>query len=153
MEIEKFLDLGADLETKISDLYLKIATLTQDESTAKRLNDISRQKIDHASALKMSKDSPRETPNISLEVGIHEEGLKEVFYECRALKDRFKQNYDFLPSLIWLLGIENRFKRIYVEASTFISDPQLMKLFHTLAESGQAHVDTLYEIISVLQVP
>ncbi len=151
MEIKRFLDLGADLATQISDLYHKIATLTHDDSTAKKLIDISNKKLDNASALKMSKNFLKEAAKISLGAGICEEDLNGALYECWALNDRFKRNFDFLPSLIWLLSLENQLMKIYIEVSVSISDAQLMNLFHTLVKSDQNHIDTLYEIISVLQ--
>ncbi len=148
MEFEKFLTLGTEIETQISELYRKIATLTHDDAISKKLIKISHEELNHASTLKMGKNFLKEAPCIFLGVNFDEEELNLGLQECRELHDRLQKNFGLLPGLKWLLSLEKRFERIHIGASLVVSDAHLQRLFQALANGDQNHIKTLETLIS-----
>ncbi len=150
MEIERFFDLGAEIETQISGLYAKIATITHDDNISKTLIKISREELNHAAALKMGKNYLKEAPDIFLGVNFEEEDLNTGIKECREFQEQLQNNFGLLPSLKWLLRLEKRFEMVHIGAAVAISDAHLKQLFQALAKGDQNHIKTLETMISDL---
>ena len=109
MTIEKFLSLGDELETQLSQIYRKVASLTHNNPTSTKLTKISHEELNHASSLKMGKNYLKEAPDIFLGVEIDEEELKQGLKECRELYDRINPRTSVLSCLMSLLNLEQRF--------------------------------------------
>jgi rubrerythrin len=148
MKTGKFLSLAYEIETQISGLYEKIATLTLDAPTSKTLIKIYHEELNHASAIKMAKNFLREAPDIFVGVDFDETELNRGLQECHELRDRVDENMAILPALKSLLDLEKRFEKIHVGASVIVSDDHLKQLFQALAKGDQNHIKTLEELIS-----
>jgi rubrerythrin len=148
MEIEKFLNLGTEIETLIAGLYEKVSALTLDASTSKALMKISHEEINHASTIKMGKNFLREAPEIFVGVHAEEEELKQGLRECGELRERLDQNLAILPALKSLLSLEKRFERIHLGASLIVTDDHLKQLFQSLAKGDHNHVQALEALIA-----
>ncbi len=151
MKIEKFLDLGAELETQVSFLYEKIAKLAEDEAMSKQLLKISREELNHANSLKMGKNYLKEAPDIFIGVSLDEEELNLGLQKCRELHDRLQQNLALLPSLKSILDLEKRFEKVHIGVSVSVSDNHLKQLFQALTKGDQNHVAMLTGMISNIE--
>ena len=148
MNIEKFLDLGAELESQISSIYEKIAMLTVDEAVSKQLIEISREELNHANALKMGKNYLKQAPELFLAVNMNEEELNAGLAELGILQTRLKETTLLLPALRWLLDLEKKFERVHIGASVLLADVHFKELFRALSKGDRNHVATLTQIIS-----
>ncbi len=151
MNIEKFLDLGTELETLVSSLYEEIAKLAGDEATSKQLIKISREELNHANSLKMGKNYLKEVPDIFTGVSIDEGELNSDLQKCKELHGQLLQHLAFLPSLKSILDLEKRFERVHLGASVFVSDNHLKQLFQALSQGDQNHIATLTGMISNIE--
>jgi rubrerythrin len=148
MNIEKFLDLGTEIESQISLIYEKVAKLTVDEAVSEQLIKISREELNHANSLKMGKNYLKQAPDLFLAVNMNEEELNAGLTELGIFQTRLKETTLLLPALKWLLDLEKKFERIHIGVSVLLADVHLKELFQTLSKGDQNHVVTLTQIIS-----
>jgi rubrerythrin len=150
MDIEKFLDLGTELELKISKIYEKLAGLTNDASLSKRLMSLSGEEINHANTLRTGKNHLKEMPDLFVGVQLGDEEIRSGLDGAGAVLSELDAGLGVSKGLKRLLELEKRFERIHLGISVKIGDPSLEKLFKTLAKGDQNHIAVLTGIIATL---
>jgi rubrerythrin len=148
MNIEKFLDLGAELETRLSALYEKVASLAVDAAAAKQLIKISREEINHANSLRMGKTYLKEAPDLFMSANVSEDELKAGLAEIAKIQAKIQPGTLLFPALKWLLELEKKFEKIHIGACLMLADVRLKQLFQALSKGDHNHVATLTEMIS-----
>jgi rubrerythrin len=148
MNIEKFLDLGAELEAKLSALYQKIAPLAVDEATTKQLIKISHEELNHANSLRTGKNYLQEAPDLFMSVNMNEAEIRAGLAEISEIHLRLQSQTLLLPALKWLLELEKKFERIHLGTSLSLADVRLKQLFQALSKGDQNHIATLNKMIA-----
>jgi rubrerythrin len=148
MDIARFLDMGTDLENRISRIYEKISSLTNDESLSKRLISLSREELNHANILRTGKNYLSEMPDLFLGVQLGDEEIQEGLEDAGALLSELDIGLSFPEGLKRILQLEKRFEQIHLGISVEIGEPSLKKLFQALTKGDQNHVRILSEIIA-----
>jgi len=148
MNIEKFLDLGAEVETQISAIYEKVASFAVDESAAKQLLKISREELNHANSLKMGKNYLKEAPDLFMSMNMSEAELKAGLAEIANIHSKLQGKALLLSALKWLLDLEKRFEKVHLGVSLSIADIRLKQLFQALSKGDQKHIAILTGMIS-----
>jgi rubrerythrin len=150
MDIERFLDLGTELELKISKIYEKMAGLTNDTSLSKRLMSLSGEEINHANTLRTGKNYLKEMPDLFVGVQLEDEEMRSGLDGSAALLSELDAGLGVSEGLKRLLELEKRFERVHLGISVEIGDPSLKKLFKALAIGDQNHIAVLTGIIATL---
>jgi hypothetical protein len=148
MNIEKFLTLGAELETRLSAVYEEAAVLAVDEPTSKLLKKISGEELNHAASLRMGKNYLAQAPDIFVDSNLSEEEINSGISEIDLLHTRLRQGSLLLPALKSLLDLEKRFEKIHIGVSVLITDVHLKQLFQALAKGDQNHIAALSNLIA-----
>jgi rubrerythrin len=148
MKIGKYLSLSYEIETQISGLYEKVATLTPDAPTSRLLINIYHEELQHASVIRMSKSFLKAAPDIFADADFDETELNRGLKECHKLRDRVDESLAFPAALNGLLDLEKSFEKIHTGVSVIVSDVQLKQLFQTLAKGDRNHIKTLEELIA-----
>lgn len=148
MDIERFLNLAAEIETQISEIYQKVATLAVDEATAKQLLKISHEEINHANSLKTGKCYLKQAPELFMSVNMSEDELNAGLADIASIQSKLQGKILLLPALKWLLDLEKRFEIVHIGASVLIADIQLKQLFQALSKGDQNHIAKLTGMIS-----
>jgi rubrerythrin len=148
MDIPKFLDLAADLETQLSMLYDTIAERSGDPPIATRLKTLANEELNHANVLRRGKRYFEGLPDLFTGFTMDDNeagaGLKEAKIFHASLS---QSKIPLLDRLKKMLKLEKRFEKIHMGASVKITEPSLQKLFATLTKGDQSHILVLKGLI------
>ena len=151
MEIVRFLDLAVELETRISNLYKKIAEHSGDEPIAARLKTLSKEEINHANAIRRGKryieEMPDEFTGPTMSPTDARAGIEEITAFQAALE---AAKIPLADQLRKMLDIEKRFEKIHMGVLVKIKDPNLKRMFVSLSKADQSHILVLLGLIESL---
>lgn len=148
MDIRKFLDLAQELETEIFKLYEAVGERSGDPPTAARLKALASDEMNHANVIRRGKVYFDEYPDMFAGIAIDENEAAIGLGQVRALLASVSQGtVPLLEGLRKLLELEKRFERVHVGASVKITEPSLKKLFTSLTQADQSHIQTLTSLI------
>jgi hypothetical protein len=147
MEISRFLELGIEIEMKISRIYSELALLAENEELAEKLRSISDEEINHANSLRMGKKFHIEMPDLFAGINLADEEITLGVQEAGILLDSLGQGIGFVEGIKKILDLEKRFEHVHMAASVTINEPSLKHLFQGLTKGDQDHIRIVSKIL------
>lgn len=152
MNIPEFLDLAADIEAVVSDLYHAIAANTSDRPIAQQLEQLADEELKHANILRTGKSYYQSMPDLFVGLMMDESEVREGLKGTVALQTLFSQKRTpLLSQLQSMLEFERRFERIHMGASVKVENESMKQLFVSLSTGDHSHITILKALIDMLQ--
>ena len=152
MNIPEFLDLAAEIEVNVSDLYNAIVANTSDQPIAHQLKKLANEEMKHANILRTGKSYYQSMPDLFTGLTMDETEAQEGLKKAEEYLVQFrKERLPILSQLKVMLDYEKRFEKIHMETSVKIKDEKLKELFYKLGKGDQSHVVVLGALIDMLR--
>ncbi len=150
MDVQKFLELGEEIETIAAKLYEGLSGLTTDPAIAKQLKSLAAEELNHARIIRTGKTYYIEMPDLFTGLALDDAEVLATVEEARSVYALLVPGAGLLDSLKKMLKMERRFERIHVAASTKILEPSLHKLLSDMSKGDQSHMVVLQRLIEML---
>ena len=148
METNEAFDTLVQLEKMISECYMEISQICNDESISKELVELSKEEIDHMNLLKWGKDYFNEAQNIFIfkvekpaELSLVQDKIGELINDIQEKKTSLIEAINDVIVLERILG------QLYLKRIAEAKNASLKRLFDSLSLSGNEHKKSLFRIM------
>jgi rubrerythrin len=151
MEANEAFDTFVQLEKMMSECYMEISKICNDESISKELVELSKEEIDHMNLLEWGKDCLDEAQNTFVckferpaELSLVQEKIGQLINDIQEKKTGLMEAINDIKVL------ERMIEQLYIRRIAEVTKPSLKRLFDLLSLSGREHIKSLFRIMQSL---
>jgi rubrerythrin len=151
METNEAFDALVQLEKMLSECYMEISQICNDESIFKELVALSKEEIDHMNLLRWGKDYLNEAQNTLIlkfeklpELSLVQDKIGKLINDIQEKKTSLMEAINEVTALERILG------QLYLKRIAEVKNASLKKLFDSLSLSGNEHKKSLFRIMQHL---
>jgi rubrerythrin len=151
METNEAFDTFVQLEKMMSECYMEISKICNDESVSKELVELSKEEIDHMNLLKWGKDYLNESQNALVckferpaELSLVQDKIGTLINDIQEKKIGLMEAINDVTVLERIMG------QLYLKRIAEVKNLSLKRLFDLLSLSGREHKRSLFRIMQGL---
>jgi rubrerythrin len=151
MEANEAFDVFTQIEKMMSECYMEISKLCNDESISKELAELSREEIDHMNLLKWGKDHLDGAQNTVVCIFERPAELSLVQDKIgRLINDIQEKKTGLMEAINDVAVLERIIGQLYLRRIAEVKNISLKRLFDLLSLGGREHNKSLFRIMQGL---